>query len=215
MREILDRQDSPYVLAILHEALEHVRDCDLVHFCDDYRPTKAERRELDESYANLYPELAPHFSRRQLVRLLDRLLRASRAADLYVPTDYHWLVLYACLGAYCELHNDDATGTGDTVGPYAIEAIDFDAIVGRFFWDADFLLGPVLLRVEETSPGQLGFGRQAWKIAAGLRPSRTDLRLRRVTPSKTPAWWREPPAKAPASGYVGPYPLREPEADGN
>jgi len=206
---------DPIFLAILHEALEHVRDCDLVQFRDDYRPTKAERQELDEFYSDLYPELVPFFSRPKLVRVIDNLLRASRADDLYVPTDYHWLVLYVCLEMYCDLHNDDATGTGDKVGVYEIEAIDFDAIIDRFFWDTDFLFGPELLQAEEKNPGFLRVSHQAWKIAAGLRPSPTDLRLRPVTGSEVPTWWREPPSKAPLSGYVGPYPLREPEAEEN
>ncbi|MBI3104433.1 MAG: hypothetical protein HYY95_02415, partial [Candidatus Rokubacteria bacterium] len=38
-----------------------------------------------------------------------------------------------------------AIGTGNQVGSYEIEAIDFDAIVDRFFFDTDFLMGPVLL----------------------------------------------------------------------
>lgn len=208
-------QDPPdaIFLAILHEALEHVRECHLVQFRDDYRPTKAERQELDEFYSDLYPELVPLFSRSKLVSVVDNLLRASRADDLYVPTDYHWFVLYVCLEMYCDLHNDDATGTGDKVGAYEIESIDFDAIVERFFWDTDFLLGPVLLQAEEKSPGFLQASRQAWKIAAGLKPAPTDLKLRLVRRSKAPAWWREQPSKVPVSGYVGPYPLREVEAD--
>jgi hypothetical protein len=104
---------------------------------------------------------------------------------------------------YCDLHNDDATGTGDRVGAYEIEAIDFDAIIDRFFWDTDFLFGPELLQAEEKNPGFLRVSRQAGKIAAGLRPSPSDLRLRPANRSEVPAWWREPLAKHRCPGTLG------------
>ncbi len=210
-------QDEPdaIVLAIVHEALAQVRDVHLLRYLPGHRLTAAERRELDESYGDLFPELAPFFTRRELVRVIDRLLRASRdGRRRYELTDYHWLVLYSCLQLYCDLHNDGAIGTGDQVGPYEIEAIDFDAIVERFFFDTDFLMGPVLLAAEEASPGQLHATRQAWKIAARLRPEAKDLRVVEVASSAESEGGRESARRVPASGYVGPYPLREREAGG-
>jgi hypothetical protein len=63
---------------------------------------------------------------------IDALQRASQdARRWYRLTDYHWLVLYACLHVYCDLHNDGGIGSGDRVGPYEIERFDFDAIVDR------------------------------------------------------------------------------------
>ena len=118
-------------------------------------------------------------------------------------------MLYACLQVYCDLHNDGAIGAGDRVGPYEIEHIDFDALVERFFFDTDFLLGATLLSAEEAAPGQLRVTRQAWKIAAGLRPEAQDLRLTAVGPSGESARDAESVRRIPASGYVGSYPLRE------
>ena len=40
----------------------------------------------------------------------------------------------------------------------------------RFFFDTDYLMGATLLSAEEAAPGPLRVARQAWKIAAGLRP---------------------------------------------
>jgi len=116
-----------------------------------YALTAAQRQDLDESYRDLFPDLVPFFTRQELARLLDRLLRASRSGRRrFQLSDYHWLVLYSCLHLFCDLHNDGATGAGDRVGPYEIEAIDFDAMVERFFFDTDFLMGPVLLAAAWT-----------------------------------------------------------------
>jgi hypothetical protein len=199
--------------AILHEALCQVRDVDVVRYRKGYRPSKAERKELDESYRDAYPNLAPLITRRELVRLIDRLLAASRSDQLYRLTDYHWLVLYLCLQTYCDRHNDGITGTEGTVGPYEIDRVDFDAIVERFFFDTDFLLGPVLLQAEENAPGRLGASRQSWKIAAGLKPDAADLELVPVLPDETGETGDTPGPEVPASGYVGPYPLWAREDD--
>jgi hypothetical protein len=203
-------QDAPAAifLAIVDEALAHVREVHLLRHRTGYRPTRAERRELEESYRDLFPELVPLFTRRELVGVIDRLRRANRdERRRYELTDYHWLALHACLQVYCDLHNDGATG--DQVGPYEIEHIDFDAVVERFFFDTDFLMGATLLAAEEAAPGQLSVTRQAWKSAAGLRPEAKDLRLRVVRRSGESTGDPELAPRIPARGYVGSYPLRE------
>jgi hypothetical protein len=214
---VFQEEPDPIFVAIVHEALKFVRDVQLVCYRDDYRPTRRERQELDESYGDLFPELARFFSRPRLVRMIERLLRASRDEQRwYRLTDYHWLVLYSCLQTYCDLHNDEATGTGGKVGPYEIEKIDFNAVVDRFFFDTDFLMGSLLLQAEERAPGQLHSTREAWKIAAGLKPEAKDLRLERLATGSAPGTEGGSARSVPQNGYVGPYPLREPgELDGS
>ena len=205
---VFQDEPDPIFLAIVDEALAHVREVHLLRYREEYRPTRAERRELDESYRELFAELAPLFTRRELVRVIDRLRRASRDEHRrHELTDYHWLVLYASLHVYCDLHNDGATG--DEVGPYEIEEIDFNALVERFFFDADFLMGAALLCAEEAAPAQLRLTPQAWRIAAGLRPAAQDLRLTSVAGSGERAGDPDSGRRIPASGYVGSYPLRE------
>jgi hypothetical protein len=80
--------------------------------------------------------------------------------------------------------------------------------VERFFFDTDFLLGAALLCAEEAAPGQLRVTRQAWRIAAGLRPEARDLRLTVVAGSGERGGDPEAGNAIPASGYVGSYPLR-------
>src|SRR3989338_11185758 len=74
---------DPIFLAIFREALEYVREVQLVQFREGPRPTRSERKELDECYATLYPELVPFFSRGRLIRVIDRLLAAGRQPELY------------------------------------------------------------------------------------------------------------------------------------
>jgi hypothetical protein len=207
-------EPDPIFLAIVDEALVHVREVHLVHYKKEYRPTTAERQELEKSYRDLFPELAPFFTRVELVRLIDRLWRAHRdGRRRFELTDYHWLVLHSCLRLFCDLHNDNATGAEDRVGSYEIERIDFDAIVERFFFDTDFLMGATLLAAEEAAPGQLLVTRQAWKIAAGLRPEAEDLRLRPVERVRESEDDPKADHSVPASGYIGSYPLREREQE--
>ena len=207
---VFQDEPDPIFLAIVHEALAHVREVHLLRYRRGHRLTTAQALELDEFYSDLCPELAAFFTRRELVRVIDRLLRASRdGGRRYQLTDYHWLVLYSCLQIFCDLHNDGATGAEDQVGPYEIEGIDFGALVDRFFFDTDFLMGPVLLAAGEVAPGQLGATRQAWKIAARLRPEAGDLRLKAFASPRESEADPEWAGRVPASGYVGPYPLRE------
>ena len=193
-------------LAILLEALQRTRE-EL-----DCASPGEDPEAMDEYYRALHPELARFFERRDLVEVLDRLLEAQRQATMYEISDYHWLVLHECLEVFCDLHNDGALDDNGQVGPYIIDTIDFEAIVGRFFWDIDFQMGPVLLEAEERAPGRVQPTRQAWKIAAGLRPDSEDLQIAAISRSAEEIWPFDPDERPmPESGYVGPYPLLEPD----
>ena len=197
-------------LAIFHEALQHTRE--ELNFAPTYTPTREDHEAMDEHYRVLYPELARFFERGELVEVLDRLLEAQRQPTMYEVSDYHWLMLHECLEVFCDLHNDAALADDGHVGPYTIDAVDFAAIVDRFFWDIDFQLGPVLLEVEERAPGRVQASRQAWKIAAGLRPDAEDLQIVAMPQSAEEIWPDDPDARpVPESGYVGPYPSAEPD----
>ena len=194
-------------LAILLEALQRTRE-----ELDRASPGE-DRAAMDEHYRGLYPEIARFFDRRELVEILDRLLEAHRQATMYEISDYHWLVLHECLEVFCDLHNDGALDDDRQVGPYIIETIDLEAIVSSFFWDIDFQMGPVLLEAEERAPGRVQPTRQAWKIAAGLRPDSEDLQIVAISRSAEEIWPFDPDERpVPESGYVGPYPLLEPDA---
>lgn len=197
-------------LTILHEALQRTRE--ELDFAPAHTPTDEDPAEMDEHYRALYPEITRFFTRSELCEVLDRLLEASQQPTPYEITDYHWLVIHECLGVFCDLHNDDALGSDGEVGPYIIDTIDFEALVSRFFWDTDFHLGSVLLQAEERAPGRVQATRQAWKIAAGLRPDPEDLQILSAPRREEEIWPPDPDERpVPESGYVGPYPLLEPD----
>ena len=89
---LFQEQPDPIFLAIFREALEYVREVQLVQFREGHQPTRSERKEL--------PELVPFFSRGRLIRVIDRLLEAGRKPELYRLTDYHWMVIYRSTGAW-------------------------------------------------------------------------------------------------------------------
>ena len=66
-----------------------------------------------------------------------------------------------------------------------------------------------MLSAEEAAPGQLRVTRQAWKIAAGLRPEAPDLRLTAVAGSGESVGDPELVRRIPTSDYVRSYPLCE------
>lgn len=202
---------DPVFRAVFDEALKHTRD--ELEFEPTYTATDADQRDMDARYRELYPGLARCLERRELLEMIDGLLAASQKTTVYEITDYHWLVIYESLAVFCGLHNDDVLGDDGKVGAYIVDHIDFDAIVDRFFWDTDFHIGSLLLEAEEKAPGQIGATGQAWKIAAGLRPDPDDVRVVPVQRSEQELWPADPDERSvPASGYVGPYPLREPDA---
>lgn len=203
---------DPIFLAILREALDHVRN-DLYPFLPTAQPTEQELADLNETYSRLYPELTPFFGRADVLAVVECLRSAVDDDTLYRLTDFHWLVLYVCLDMFCDLHNDGVLGTDGQVGSYTIDRIDLNGIVERFFFDTDFAFGPEFLVARERSIFPVpDVSPQAVKIAAGVRPDEADLSLTPIAPSDPWAGKNEQ-SQLPASGYIGPYPMREPPTD--
>ena len=161
------------------------------------------------------PMLARFFDPSTAVQLIERLLAASEETQLYQLTDYHWLMIYRCLETFCDLHNDEAaidpSGRAE-VGPYAIGSIDFHAIVDRFFWDTDFLVGPELLDLSpDQRRRQLGFSDEAFSIAAGLTPHPAEVDIRPWR--QDDPVWRVEGDRFPAEGVIAAYPPEDQDAD--
>jgi hypothetical protein len=204
---------DPVFRAIVEAALMHIRE-QLYPYVETYTPPATDLKEQDEFYADLYDELVPFFTRAEALQLVDRLQAALLdEKTVYELTDYHRLVLYYALAMFCDLHNDKALGDDGEVGPYIIDRIEVSHILEVYFPDTDFLMGPDLLHSEEFQPGEMGFTRAAWRIAAGLRPEPEDLQLTAIPPGRSTMELLEPPPNGwPTSGYIGPYPLKEPES---
>ena len=196
-----EQRPDKVFLAILHAALEDTRQ-EIQDFIED-------EDDDDEAWRNWQPMVARFFSPQAVVEQLDRLLTASEDHQLYQITDYHWLLIYNCLGRICEIHNDfaaqDPSGTC-LVGPYEIGSIDFDAIVDDFFWDTDFLMDDTLLDVSSERRHQLGVSPETFGIAAGLLPHPSELEIR---PFYGGPVWSSEEDPSPAGGPIPRYPLGE------
>jgi len=89
--------------------------------------------------------------------------------------------------------------------------IELGYIADVFFFDTDFLFGTELIVAREHNLDLApGVTPQATKIAAGLKPEPDDLKLMPIRPSES---WSESAARTavPIFGYIGPYPMREPD----
>lgn len=170
------RKPDRVFTAILHEALETELD---------------QIRELigggPEDWSAMSPRLPRCFTPQTAAAAIEQLLAASRDAAVYQITDYHWLILYECLRAYCQWHNDIAAEQPERllpVGEFRIGEIDFDDVVDLYFWDTDFLFDPLTLeRLGPEARQSLTISDEAFAIAQGLQPHPDELRMER---------WEEP-----------------------
>ena len=138
----------------------------------------------------------PELARATLVDLVEKL----RLPEEYVPTDYHWLLMYECLQGQVARLNEDpfpplvnlltTLATAQDVLYLTLPArskgsagfsIDFDALVDMYFWDTDFLLdAEQFARLDPDAKANLGFSPTAFGVIQGLAPHPDELILRRA-----------------------------------
>ena len=164
---------DPIFTAIIHEAMA---DTHRLLTDPDTNPGEAEGIWRDD-----YSSAAECFPLPLAVYTLDRLLAASMdPITVYGITDYHWLLLYDCLDAFCEVHNDYAEESQDgvfPVGPYEIGQIDFNAIVDHYFWDTDFLMdAPTRASLDPETQRVMGLSPETFGISQKLPPHHEELK---------------------------------------
>ena len=152
-----------------------------------------------DEWCDLYPLSAkcftPELARETLVDLLAKL----RLPEEYVPTEYHWLLMYECLKSLIEVLNDDplpsivkqlmtlATAQDALYLSLPIRGkgnasfhIDFDALVDTYFWDTDFLMdAEQFSQLDADAKMRLGFSPSVFGVVQGLAPHPDELVLRR------------------------------------
>jgi len=155
--------------------------------------------ESDEDFVQGHPLSAKCFTRELARATLLAMLEKLQCPEEYIPTDYHWLLLYECLQIQLSVLNDialpclieqlqGAAHADDT--PYlsfpgtsqgcAGCHIDFDALVDRYFWDTDFLLdAEPFAQLDADSKKMLGFTEGLFGVVHGLLPHPDELVLRR------------------------------------
>jgi hypothetical protein len=152
-----------------------------------------------DAWRDMYPLSAtcftPELARETLLDLVAKL----RLPEVYVPTEYHWLLMYECLQALIEVLNDDplpslvkqlttlATAQDAIYLSLPIQGkgiagfhIDFDALVDTYFWDTDFLLdAESFFQLDADAKTRLGFSPSVFGVVQGLSPHPDELVLRR------------------------------------
>lgn len=117
---------------------------------------------------------------------IDKLLVAHRSDRTYSPTDYHWLILYEAVHLLVELHNDalkqaeddEAADELPVFGGVRIGKIDFDWILGVYWWDTDFLTNPALIdAMGPEAKSLMRFTDETFGVVHGLQPHPDELLL--------------------------------------
>ena len=122
------------------------------------------------------------FDPRQLLGELQKLLTANRSTKLYMPNDYHFLILHEVLELQIRYHNDQVSACGQPLafGSVLLAQIDFD-FVRDYFWDEDFLLDPeVMTNLSEENKAALGFNQETFALTQELKPHPQELELQEV-----------------------------------
>jgi hypothetical protein len=199
---------DPAFTEILHAALEDMHGM-LVDPGTD--PADAERY-----WQAQCPLASKCFPLALAVYTIDRLLVASRdPITVYRITDYHWLLLYDCLGTFSDIHNDCVEESAEKVfpvGQYEIGEIAFDDILDRYFWDTDFLTEAST--VEVLGPGGrqvMDLSQEAFGIAQGLVPHFDELKFEALP---EPEWGSEPSAEGSKGHRFSKYPPADDLEDG-
>jgi hypothetical protein len=151
-----------------------------------------------EAWAADYPLASACFTQ-ELARsvLLDSLEKLD-APERYVPTDYHWLLMYECLKEQIALFNDAPvpsvvnclrTLASDQDTAYlhlpkpsrgtAGMWIGFDKFIEVYFWDTDFLTDAGLLdRLVPEAKQQLGLSSEVFGVTHALSLHPDELILK-------------------------------------
>jgi hypothetical protein len=173
---------------------------ELIRYCLELSADLVRDDALGDEWATVYPRSARCLTRHQAREVfLDLLDKLPRPKD-YVPTTYHWLLLYECLHLHIECLNDD-------LGPDFVESlqawreardtpylrfrpgsqgragfyIDFEAFIEAYFWDTDFLLEPsTFYQLGAPSRQQLGYRADLFGVLSGLLPHPAELELKTV-----------------------------------
>jgi hypothetical protein len=118
----------------------------------------------------------------QLLGELQKLLTANQSTKLYMPNDYHFLILHEVLELQISSHNDRVSASGQPLafGSVLLGQVDFD-FVRDFFWDEDFLLdSEVMASLSEENKAALGFNQETFALVQGLKPHPQELELQEM-----------------------------------
>ncbi len=168
-------------MAIIQESLELM--------IDQIRTVKLigqneEAREYE--LGSLLPNAGNVFNSSNSIKTVKRLLVCHKRPGLYNLNDYHYLLLYDTLLNFCEIHNEmvrvsvgaDARRREAKVGAFNIEKIDFDVLIGVYFFNLDFLLdAETVIDLGFEKRKELGLQDETFSISQGLAPHPEELKV--------------------------------------
>ena len=140
-----------------------------------------EQAELDQVKYLHIPQVAKIFSTELLLKTIEELLEAHEAPELYMPTEYHFLVLYDVISGFAELHNDSLSDEepATKVGSLLVGEIDFDWLFDMYFWDCDFLTDPeVMNRLSGEAKEMVRFSPETFAVVNRMEPHPDELMLK-------------------------------------
>ena len=201
---------TPVATDLLRAALE---------ICADLSRAETPADEWPMSFPLSARCLTQERARGALLDLLDKL----HLPQMYVPTTYHWLLLYECLHFYIELVNDDPWS--DLVErfkalrdvrdaayldfPLDLQGVEgvtvyFEAFLDLYFWDTDFLLDPsTYYGLDAPAKQQLGYRADLFGVLSGLQPHPAELELKRADEVGPTGPEREADNDEPNRGHHG------------
>lgn len=149
-------------------------------FTDEFKNWDDEPDEIMDSHIEQVREI---FDAPTLLMTLEKLLEAHQAPGLYMPTDYHFLVLYDVLELTIELHNDlvEEEDSPQEIGGKLLGTIDFDWIADYYFWDLDFLSSPQdMNNLSSDAKATMGFSKETFGVVNRMAPHPDELEMKLV-----------------------------------
>src|SRR5208283_4383561 len=170
--------------AILHASIEVAID-----YVESIIASSANSDSAAADFNDVYPEAGRVFAPHTALKVLQSMLECHNRPETYFLNDYHYLLLYDVLEAFCDNHNDAVSGSKgklrkelSTVGEFCIDQIDFGSIIDCYFFDIDFLTDQeVMLGLRVGERQRLGMNEEAFSIATGLSPHPEELELKIYT----------------------------------
>ncbi len=149
-------------------------------FIDEFKNWGDESDEIMDSHIEQVREI---FDAPTLLMTLEKLLEAHQAPGLYMPTDYHFLVLYDVLELTIELHNDliEEEDSPEEIGGKLLGKIDFDWIADYYFWDLDFLSSPQdMNNLSSDAKATMRFSKETFGVVNRMAPHPDELEMKLV-----------------------------------
>lgn len=142
----------------------------------------------EERVAQFSSDVVGLFTYDELLAQLRRLLEAHQSPELWMPTDYHFLLLYRALQQQIEFHNDSFRDAPCMMrfGNFVVADIDFDWLCDLYFWDIDFLIpANQFAELPSNAKASLGFSDETFGVVQGMKPHPDELDLKLVTGEST------------------------------